>query len=172
MLEQISMGLTSLNAAKDIVKGLDALKAGVAINEVKIELQQLILDAQQGLFSAQEAQSSAAQRIGELEQKIVALENWEAEKQRYELADAGQGTLAYKPKAGMENGEPEHWLCAPCYQHGKKSYLQPEQRFPGRNDYLCCATCGAEIIIRGQREIKAATPPRPRGGTFGRTPPY
>ena len=62
MIAEISMGLSSLNAAKDIVKGLDSLRTEAAINEVKINLQGLILDAQQGLFSAQELQSEAAQR--------------------------------------------------------------------------------------------------------------
>ena len=61
MLAEISAGLSSLNAAKDIVKALDGLKTQAAINEVKINLQGLILDAQQGLFAAQELQSSAAQ---------------------------------------------------------------------------------------------------------------
>ena len=54
MLAEISAGLSSLKAAKDIVQGLNALKTEAAINGVKIELQGLILDAQQGLFAAQE----------------------------------------------------------------------------------------------------------------------
>jgi hypothetical protein len=152
MLAEISAGLSSLNAAKDIIKGLDSLRTEAAINEVKINLQGLILNAQQGLFTAQEEQSAAARRIRELEEHIVQLENWEAEKERYELADTGQGAVAYRPKPGMDGGEPGHWLCAPCYQRGKKSFLQPETRAPGRHEYLCCNTCGLEIITRGFRE--------------------
>jgi hypothetical protein len=163
MLEQIAIGLSSLNAAKDIAKGLDSLKTSVAVNQAKIDLQNLIAEAQQGLFTAQQAQFEAAQRIRELEQKLMDFENWETEKQRYELADAGQGTMAYRPKAGMENGEPAHWLCAQCFQHRKKAFLQPEERNPGRNSYLCCATCGAEMITQGGRNIAYGSPGRGGG---------
>jgi len=94
MLLEISAGLSSLKTAKEIVQGLGSLKTEAAINEVKINLQSLILDAQQGLFSAQEAQTAANERIRQLEQRILEFENWTAESHRYELADAGQGTLA------------------------------------------------------------------------------
>jgi hypothetical protein len=67
MLAEISAGLGSLKAAKDIVQGLSAAKTEAAVNGVKIDLQGLILDAQQGLFAAQEAQSADARRIADLE---------------------------------------------------------------------------------------------------------
>ncbi|MCF8706797.1 hypothetical protein [Rhizorhapis sp. SPR117] len=152
MIAEISAGLSSLKAAKDIVQGLNALKTETSINETKIQLQSLILDAQQGLFSAQQEQVTVAKRIEELEQEILRLKDWTAEKQRYEAADTGKGSLAYKLKHGMENGEPSHWLCPTCFHNGKKSYLQPETLAVGRTEILRCHPCKTEIIVRGLRQ--------------------
>jgi hypothetical protein len=151
MIAEISAGISSLKTAKELVQGLNSLKTEAALNEVKINLQSLILDAQQGLFAGQEAQSAAAERIRQLEQKLMEFENWTAESERYELADAGQGTMAYRLKPGMENGEPPHWLCATCFQDRKKSHLHKEDQFPGRNTVLRCMPCRTELIISGQR---------------------
>src|SRR5690242_7393442 len=76
MLPTISAALGSLNAARDIIKGLDAAHLTASLKEVKIELQGLILNAQQGLFDAQEAQMRGGERIHHLEQRIMELENW------------------------------------------------------------------------------------------------
>ncbi len=125
MLTEISAGLTSLKAAKDIVQGLNVAKTEAAINGVKIELQGLILEAQQGLFAAQEAQSSDARRIADLEQEIVRLKDWSSERQRYQLTQIDIASFAYMHKPGMEDGEPPHWLCTQCFDQGHRSILQP-----------------------------------------------
>ncbi|WP_336979372.1 hypothetical protein [Altererythrobacter fulvus] len=164
MLAEIATGLSSLKAAKDIVQGLNAANTQARVNDVKIELQGLILDAQQGLFAAQEMQSAAAQRIANLEQEIVNLKDWEAEKQRYELADTGQGTPAYKLKEGMEASQPPHWICPHCYEQGKKSILAHDLIPEGSVDVLRCNPCGLEIVTHGRR----AVPSRGSSGTWGR----
>lgn len=124
MLEQISLALGSLNAAKDIAKGIDGLKTGVAINQAKIDLQNLILEAQQGLMAAQVAQSLAGEHIAQLEQQITQLENWEAEKQRYHLIGIGGRGFAYVHKPGMERGEAPVWLCQNCFEERHRVALQ------------------------------------------------
>jgi hypothetical protein len=166
MLAEIAAGLTSLNAAKDIAKGLDSLKTGVAVNDAKIDLQNLILEAQQALFAAQESQTASAKRISELEQEIVRLKDWSAEKQRYDLADTGQGSVAYKLKEGVEPPEPQHWICPQCYQDGKKSILKHESLPIGRADTLVCSRCGYDVVTHGVRHNQ--NPPKPRAGAWGR----
>jgi hypothetical protein len=167
MLVEISAGLNSLKAAKDNVQGLNAPKTEAAINDVIIELQGLILDAQQGLFVAQEEQSAAAQRIAELEQKIEGLKNWSAEMERYELADTGQGSLAYRRKEGAEPREPEHWICPQCAEDGRKSILKHESLPVGRADMLVCTRCNFDVVTRGVRHNQNPSRPasfgRPRG---------
>lgn len=150
MLAEISAGLSSLKAAKDIVQGLNAANTQAAINGVKIDLQGLILEAQQGLFAAQQAQSADAMRIAQLEQQIVQLKDWSAERERYHLVDVDRGAFAYMPKPGMENGEPAHWLCANCFNQARKSFLlfkgQDTQKNGGRSSestYGCDACKGS-----------------------------
>lgn len=133
MLTEISAGLNSLKAAKDILQALNGIQSANAVNEVKFNLQSHLLDAQQGLFAAQEAQAALTSRIRELEQRIVEMKDWEAEKGRYQLHDIGRGAMAYVVKPGMENGEPAHWLCVKCFSHGQKSFMQfkGQDRRPG-----------------------------------------
>ena len=146
MLAEIGAGLSSLKAAKDIVQGLNAAKTEAAINSVKIDLQGHILEAQQGLFAAQEAQSTDARRIAELEQEIMRLKDWSAEKERYRLVDIWRGTVDYTPKAGMENGEPPHWLCSNCFNHGRKSFLAMQGQV-GPNAVWKCNDCKGTLTI-------------------------
>ena len=148
MLGEIAAGLSSLKAAADIVKGLNAASTQAAINEVKIGLQGHIIEAREALSAAQETQTASLQRIRELEQEIVQLKNWESDKQRYQLGAIGGGATAYMLKPGMENGEPPHWLCANCYSAGKKSFLQPKGRF--QRDYVFkCSACDCTMLAHG-----------------------
>lgn len=164
MLAEISAGLSSLKAAFDITKGLNATNTQATINEVKIPLQQHIIDAQQALSAASEAQAAAAERIRQLEQEIVSLKDWSAEKENYELADTGQGSLAYKFKEGVEPPQPSHWICPQCYEDGKKSILKHESLPVGRADTLVCTRCNFDVVTHGVRQIQ--TPPR--GASFPR----
>jgi len=148
MLAEISAGLSSLKAAKDIVQGLSAAKTEAAVVGAKIELQGHILEAQQGLFAAQEAQSSNVRRIAELESIIARQKDWSAERERYLLADTGSGALAYSLKDPVE-GESQHYLCAHCFEEGNKSILQPEVRMPGRDEFLVCHRCKGELLVQG-----------------------
>ena len=124
MIAEISAGLSSLKAAKDILQAMNGMQTATTINDIKLTLQGHILEAQQGLFKAQEAQTTAARRISELEQESVRLKDWSGEKQRYQLHDVGRGAMTYMIKLGMENGEPSHWLCATCFEQGRKSFMQ------------------------------------------------
>lgn len=153
MLTEISAGLNSLKAAKDILQALNGIQSANAVNEVKFNLQSHLLDAQQGLFAAQEAQAALTSRIRELEQRIVEMKDWEAEKGRYQLHDIGRGAMAYVVKPGMENGEPAHWLCVKCFSHGQKSFMQfkGQDRRPGggngENSTYGCDACKASLTV-------------------------
>jgi hypothetical protein len=150
MLGEIAAGLSSLKAATDIVKGLNAANTQAAINDVKLDLQARIFDAREALTAAQEAQAAALSRIRELEQEIVQMKNWEGEKQRYEFKELATGVTAYVVKEAMRGTEPEHQICANCYQQGKKSILQAEFWPVGRASVLVCHGCGSVLYVKGQ----------------------
>jgi len=124
MIAEIQAGMGGTKALFEIAKGLQALKTETAINQAVIDIQRHALEAQQGLAAARDAEAASARRIAELEQEIMRLKDWSAEKQRYHLIDAWRGAVAYMPKPGMESGEPPHWLCANCFNQGRKSFLQ------------------------------------------------
>lgn len=132
------------------------------MNDAKLSLQGHILDAQQSLFTAQELQAAATKRIDELEQQIEKLRDWSADQQRYELADTGQGSLAYRLKEDMANGEPPHWICPNCYQNGKKAIMKEEALPIGRAETLACHPCGLDIVTCGVRHNQK--PPRSTSG--------
>jgi hypothetical protein len=156
MLGEISMGLQSLKAALDVVKGLNAASTQASINEIKLGLQAHIFEAREALAAAQETQSTSLQRIRDLEQEIVGLKDWEAEKQRYELKAIDRGAFAYMPKTGMESGEPPHWLCANCFNRRQKSLLQfqgQERRNGGlgSDSNYRCDVCKSSVVVNYKR---------------------
>ena len=156
-IAEIASGLTSIKAARDILQGLDAAKTQLALDEATRKLREHITNAQEGLLSAQEAEFASTKRIAELEEQIVQFENWTAQKKRYELQDTGQGTLAYRLKEGMEEGEPPHWICPNCYENGKRSILKSEHISAGRTEHLVCHPCGLDIMVQGVRYIKPSS---------------
>ena len=141
---EIKAGYDSAKAALQIVQGISSLKTETAINAAVIDIQRLTLDAQRAL-------SASLDQIDELEKEIVHLKDWSAEKEGYELADAGQGSLAYRLKEGVEPPRPAHWICPHCYEKGEKSILKHEHLAIGRADTLVCHPCGFDIVVRGVR---------------------
>jgi hypothetical protein len=138
MVSEIFAGISSLKAAFDMTQALHDIHDAAARDRAVIELQKEIL-------AAQAAQSQLLETVGELKKRVTELETWEAEKQRYDLKDVGRGSLAYVIKESMRGSEPPHQICANCYQHGRKSILQPRGR--GMTKLLVCAECKAEIVV-------------------------
>ena len=129
--------------AKELVDIRDTVKFGNAV----VELQAQIMAAQQAAFSAQEREAAMAEEIRDLKTRMAELEAWDAEKQRYELTDFGSGTFAYLLKPDMSSGEPEHRLCAACYQNGHKSILQFRYQTATRQGKYTCPACKTDVLL-------------------------
>jgi hypothetical protein len=155
-LTSMSAALSSLVAAKDITQSMVGLRDTAAFQEKRLELQSKIMDAQASVFSVNEERTTLIDRVSTLEKEIADLKAWDAEKNRYELKRLDTGGFAYTLKAGSNSSEPEHFICATCYQRGKKSILQPEMRMPGRASVLACFECGADIYLTGLRPTNHA----------------
>ena len=124
MLEMIQGAYNGLKTATSVVEGIFALKTEAEKNKAIIDIQRHVLDAQRALMEADALHSADLKQIKQLEQQIAGMENWEAEKQRYELKAIDRGAFAYMHKPGMENGEPAMWLCQTCFEKRHKSPLQ------------------------------------------------
>jgi DNA-directed RNA polymerase subunit RPC12/RpoP len=152
-LTMISGMMSALKSAGDITKLIISSHDAAIIREKAIELQTQILSAQQSALTAQSDQFALLQSVSELEGKIADLEAWDTEKQRYELKQLVLGAFAYSLKADMSNSEPPHYICATCYEHGKKSILQLTAQNAAtlslrKPQMYRCSECKAEIIAQ------------------------
>jgi hypothetical protein len=150
-LNAASEGIQKLIEVRDLVKFGDALG----------KLQAQILSAQQGALAAYAREATLLEEIGVLKKRVTELEAWDAEKKRYELVALAPNVMAYSIKAEMRGAEPPHYICANCYQVGRKSFLNQVVR--GTNiDAFHCKTCDERLTIdKGGPPASAMYVPRP-----------
>lgn len=141
----IGVVATSLNTLINMTKAMKDVHDATLIDGKVFELQRAILETQQSVFAANEERTALIEEVREAKAQIARLEAWDAEKQRYELKEVGAGSLAYVVKETMRIGEPLHQICAACYQHARKSILQPRAKHPDMT--LFCSECKAELFI-------------------------
>lgn len=142
MASELIAGLSIFKTLYDSAKALKDINDTAVRNTAVIELQEKIL-------AARETQSALLERVGELEKEVAGFKAWEAEKEKYKLTEVGSGLLAYALKEEGGSSAPKHLLCANCFEHGHKSYLQQETRFPGRTETLACHECGSDLYVQG-----------------------
>jgi len=140
---EIAAGITSLRATLHIAKMMISLRDAEAFRAESIELQETILRALDSGIEAREAYAKQLNVVGELEEEVARLKAWDAEKRRYELKAVGAGAVAYVLKPGDRGTEPPHWLCATCFQQGKKSFLQNEMKMVLRRLIFTCTVCNS-----------------------------
>lgn len=117
MVAEVFAGLGSIKPAFDIAKGLKDIDDTTRRNAAIIELQEKIL-------SAQAAQAELVETVGSLKKRVTELEEWDADKQRYELKSVAPGSFAYALKQNAYGSAPAHQICAACYGRNKKFILQ------------------------------------------------
>jgi len=135
----IAAAVSSLKGASDIAKGLLSLHTMAEVQSKSIELNQAIIDAQHQIFAANAAQTALVERVRELERQIAAMESWDAEKKRYQMATPYSGVTVYAVQKSMSNGEPPHYLCANCFQSRKRSILANTSTKEGWVAIICAA---------------------------------
>ena len=70
-----------------------------------------------------------------LSRELLRQDEFEREKDRYELFQTGERDIVFKLKPDMANGQPEHFLCPVCLNRDKLfSYIT------GEGDYKLCQT--------------------------------
>lgn len=142
----IASGLAAASAALTTVKHLAELDKVLGQAEMKLTLAGLKSD----LADVRMALTDAKETIADLEGRVRSLNDWEDEKRLYALADAGNGVMVYRFD-GADQALPAHDLCPACWNVGRKSILQPEERNPGRNMHLVCHSCKLDVITEGWR---------------------
>ena len=158
MYAEIQAAVASAKTALDIAKAAHGLsnynELVAAVSEVNTKLVESTLV----MFASLEKQSALMGEVAELREKLEKVENWESQMQRYHLHAFPTGALAYALQAGMEQGQPPHYLCAACVDTGKKSILQPRGR------YLHCPVHKTDIATQHSETPKVNRSP---GGPHG-----
>jgi Zn finger protein HypA/HybF involved in hydrogenase expression len=144
MVGEMFAGLGAFKTMLDMAKALKDMNDATVRNGAVIELQEKIL-------AAQAAQATLLERVGELETEVARLKAWDAEKQRYELKALPSGSFARALKADAQGSEPPHYICAACYERGKKSILQKKATNVAsinlsKPPMYICPECKAEIL--------------------------
>jgi len=146
-MSALASALASLKAAKDIAEAMIGLRDAATFQAKLLEFQSKLIDANTAAFAAQDERVALLERVGALEKEIAQLRAWEADKERYQLMEVSPGAFTYVLKEAMSAGEPIHWLCANCYQQGKKRLLQADGGDMSFH-YRKCHSCNARIRIR------------------------
>jgi hypothetical protein len=146
-----------LSALLAAIPGLAKAGADIASasNEAKrnaqlIEFQKAIINANALIASVQQQNASLSREKDELKKQIMQLENWARERDRYAMITVFQIATVYSLKESMSNGEPPHYICPKCYQHGQKMILQPSS--PKGFIHIVCPACDFDIPT-GRRGI-------------------
>ena len=136
----------SLKTASDIAKSFLHLRSLADVQGKVIDLQEAILSAQSSALAAQSEQFAMVQRVRDLEEEIARIKAWEEEKKRYQMMHPWQGAtlLVYALKESCKGAEPPHWICAKCYDDGRRTVLQPT--YDKEHFWLLfCATCKSQL---------------------------
>lgn len=155
MMTVIASALSGLKEATSLIQGFNQLKTDLEVAEKTIALNQIIVSVQHDLFTAQASYAAAISRIDELEKTLMQMEDWAAEKHRYELYELRPGTFTYRLKKSVSGGEPIHDLCPQCYHRGIKSILQFAGAEKGWHKYSCH---GCNAFIYGEPKPSYAQP--------------
>ena len=151
----IGGSIASLKAAAEIAKTLVGIRDHTEIQSKVIQLQSAILSAQSDAMNTQTECLAARQRVKDLEGELDKMRAWEATKARYELVELPQNVYVYSLKAGQST-EPEHHICAHCYENQRKSILQSRGSSHGI-ETLHCPACGNQLRTG---IFRAPPPPR------------
>jgi hypothetical protein len=144
---------SSISAARDIAKGLSAIRDQALISERTAALMEQLLKAQEGLLAHNTALLQIQQEHFEAREELRKLKEAASERGRYSLFEVSVGRFAYRVNVSPQqsgasepgSAEPLHYLCQPCFDKGVKSVLQSMSRTDGLECPICKATLRASI---------------------------
>jgi hypothetical protein len=153
----IGSALTAFKGMKDIAEAMIGIRDAQVLQEKRLEFQSRLIDAQNSVMAVQEERSTLVEEITQLKEKIAAMENWNAEKERYHLSDIGQSVVAFVEKDAVDPRKASHKLCANCFEQRQKSFLILIPLYNGRSEVAVCNRCGAIGYTQGVAMAEHAT---------------
>lgn len=152
MLSFIKDALTIGEGATGLLTGSTAAVKGVMdlvrkpdpdLSEVKA----LAAEAIDKLLEAKTAQMAMQDALLKLQDEQKKRDRFQAEAERYVLTKTDMGGFIYALRAAQKRDEPEHYLCASCFEGEIKSVLQPVNF-----NTLGCTRCGEKVFKSDGRD--------------------
>ena len=144
--DDLATALSAIKRAGELTKSLTQATSIEEVRNHAFDLQRQILSGQELLLAAIQHQAERLDRTHKLEERLAQGGEWTATKSRYRLKNVGLGAFIYAPEPGGNTGEPEHWLCARCFDNRQRSVLQYKGRAPYKQEHLYgCPNCNSTI---------------------------
>lgn len=131
----VQLGPSLVNLATGLITASDTAKRNAQL----IEFQSALIGFQSLIASVQQENATLASQKRDAEDELKQMKDWEGEKKRYQMVEPYSGVTAFAVKKNMNNGEPPHYLCANCFQSGKKSFLTKSGNKDGWIAIVCSA---------------------------------
>lgn len=149
-MDPIAM-ITGIKTAIDIATTIKNITDDIELKAKTSELYNSMISLQNGIMSMQAENHSLLQENQALSKKLMEIETWEKEKSKYSLQEICPQVFVYASDETDENSEPPHWICATCYNQGKKSILQLSKKVVSGHYYIC-HECNSEIRDHSKRQ--------------------
>ena len=145
MIAEFAAGIAGLKTVSDLASLLLKMNVDAAVTEKAIEANAAVINAQSLMLELQAKHQGLLARNDELEKRIVAIQNWEAETNKYALTQIVEGIFVYALKPDASDGMPPHWLCPNCFQSQKKSILQFDYSRVAHHNVFKCPQCDLKL---------------------------
>jgi len=144
MIADVPAILGAINSVMSMVKG-------IVSSTRDIKLKTLLIKVYDQLFMDKTCIDKMADEIKTLENKLDTINNWENEKDDYELIPLGAGNFAYRRRKEPDGGiEHDIHFCSNCFENKIKTVLNFTQF--GRELIISCPKCNAKYKIMANRQ--------------------
>lgn len=124
--------IDALSAILSRIKGRDAEKAAPEAQLLIADLNTRLLALQEIAFRLHQEKAEALEENAKLRAEIRQKEEGAADREHYELRKVGSSVVV------VHKSDPNTYLCATCYEAGRKVYLTKLSRsFRGMGTHLC-----------------------------------
>lgn len=142
---------------KRISAALDLTSGGVTA-DVVLALREELTALRKDLLAAQNSALELDEKNAELREQLRQAHRFASEMERYAPMTLESGAVVYVEKEAAEGGaKPKAYLCAHCFEAGKKRYLSPPGKREFHFDVFTCSVCGYQAPVPNDHEPAVLT---------------
>jgi hypothetical protein len=139
VLGKTAIALGMVKNAFALLKTLSGASPKTEIDEKVFQLKSWVSSLQDSLIDMQLDYKQLLDVKERIEKELAKCREWEEEKAKYELVSLTDGLVAVRRKPALQGSEPQHYLCACCFEKGAKSFLL---RTDANKPTYHCHACG------------------------------